>query len=142
MTSKSQTTEQFIPDASCLLAPEPPPACWRFFVFTFYTWLASAIFKLKMRQTNFLFLLAAGVASAALQRLQPGSGASPAGAAALLARQFNTCSSRDTCHDCYGEGYVVCDTIGCFNPEIHQQCCKDACECLLLIPYAKAQAGC
>lgn len=96
-----------------------------------------------MRQTNVLFLLAAGVATAALQKLQPGSGTSPAGAGALLARQFNSCSSRDTCHDCFGDGYVICDTIGCFNPEIHQQCCKDACKCLLPILYeaSKRQKG-
>ncbi len=31
-----------------------------------------------------------------------------------------------TCVECFGEGYIICDKIGCFNPDEHQQCCKDA----------------
>lgn len=82
-----------------------------------------------MHRPSLLYLLAAGGATAALQRLVPNAGAvSPA---ALFGRQADECTSHSTCAECYGEGYVVCDTIGCFNPDKYQQCCKDACESAL-----------
>lgn len=31
-----------------------------------------------------------------------------------------------TCEECFGEGWITCDRIGCFNPGKFQQCCKDA----------------
>jgi hypothetical protein len=82
-----------------------------------------------MHRPSLLYLLAAGGAAAALQRLVPNAGAvSPA---ALFGRQADECTSHSTCAECYGKGYVVCDTIGCFNPDKFQQCCKDACESVL-----------
>ena len=33
-----------------------------------------------------------------------------------------------TCSECYGQGYVLCSYVGCYNPDIHQQCCGDACK--------------
>jgi hypothetical protein len=79
----------------------------------------------KMRQPSVLSLLAFGVASAAWQQLVPGLGSTPA--RGLVARQDGSeCSILDTCSQCFGEGYIVCDGIGCFNPDIHQQCCAGA----------------
>ncbi|KAH6632557.1 hypothetical protein F5144DRAFT_255120 [Chaetomium tenue] len=83
-----------------------------------------------MRQSVVLSLVAAGTANAAGQQLVPGidSGVSPV--PGLLARQFDDCTIRSTCHGCFGDGYVVCDKIGCFNPEIYQQCCHNARLCV------------
>ena len=82
-----------------------------------------------MHRPSLLYLLAAGGATAALQRLVPNAGA--VSHAALFGRQADECTSHSTCAECYGEGYVVCDTIGCFNPDKFQQCCKNACESAL-----------
>lgn len=35
------------------------------------------------------------------------------------------CSVTDTCDKCFGDGYVVCSYIACYNPSKHQQCCGD-----------------
>ncbi|EGC47965.1 conserved hypothetical protein [Histoplasma capsulatum var. duboisii H88] len=50
----------------------------------------------------------------------------------LLPRQIDvdprlTCK---TCTECFGSGYVICSSIGCFNPERGQQCCADAVICV------------
>lgn len=37
------------------------------------------------------------------------------------------CTRNTPCHECYGDGYVVCDNAGCFNPDEGQQCCKNGC---------------
>jgi hypothetical protein len=82
-----------------------------------------------MRQSSVLYLVAPSLARAAWQKLQPGSGSMPlAGAAGLLARQNGECTIHSSCSGCFGEGYVICDTIGCFNPDIYQQCCAGACK--------------
>ncbi|KAK3898379.1 hypothetical protein C8A05DRAFT_19026 [Staphylotrichum tortipilum] len=81
-----------------------------------------------MHHPSLLYLLAAGSATAALQRLVPNAGA--VSHAALFGRQADECTSHSTCAECYGKGYVVCDTIGCFNPDKFQQCCKDASLCV------------
>jgi hypothetical protein len=88
-------------------------------------------FKAKMHQSVVISLFAAGVANAAGQQLVPDSNSGVSPAAGLFGRQFiNDCSIRSTCSDCFGDGYVVCDKIGCFNPEIHQQCCSIARICV------------
>ncbi len=79
-----------------------------------------------MHRPSLLYLLATAGATAALQRLVPNAGAvSPA---ALFGRQAGECTIHSTCAECFGDGYVICDTIGCFNPSKFQQCCKDACK--------------
>ncbi|KAK3294113.1 uncharacterized protein B0H64DRAFT_443202 [Chaetomium fimeti] len=84
-----------------------------------------------MHQSVVISLFAAGVANAAGQQLVPDSNSGVSPAAGLFGRQFiNDCSIRSTCSDCFGDGYVVCDKIGCFNPEIHQQCCSIARICV------------
>ncbi|PGH06743.1 hypothetical protein GX51_02184 [Blastomyces parvus] len=50
----------------------------------------------------------------------------------LLPRQIDvdprlTCK---TCTECFGQGYVICSSIGCFNPDKGQQCCADALLCV------------
>ncbi|OAX82650.1 hypothetical protein ACJ72_02996 [Emergomyces africanus] len=50
----------------------------------------------------------------------------------LLPRQLDvdprlTCK---TCTECFGPGYVICSKIGCFNPDMGQQCCADAAICV------------
>jgi hypothetical protein len=76
-----------------------------------------------MHQSNLVYVLAAGVANAALQ-LVPHAGSVAMGG--LFARQLGECTIRSTCAQCFGDGYVVCDTIGCFNPDKFQQCCSGA----------------
>ncbi|AEO60729.1 hypothetical protein MYCTH_2310262, partial [Thermothelomyces thermophilus ATCC 42464] len=73
--------------------------------------------------------LAAGVASASRQgmALIPGSSSRGFG---LLARQNPFCTTESTCAECFGEGYVVCDDIGCFNPDEYDQCCAGAVICV------------
>ncbi|KAL2177811.1 uncharacterized protein P884DRAFT_243152 [Thermothelomyces heterothallicus CBS 202.75] len=73
--------------------------------------------------------LAAGVASASRQgtALIPGSSSPGFG---LLARQNPFCTTESTCAECFGEGYVVCDDIGCFNPDEDDQCCAGAVICV------------
>lgn len=55
-------------------------------------------------------------------KLMPGQGEM------LQPRDFGDgiCVIGSTCDECFGEGFRVCDRIGCFNPDKHQQCCKDA----------------
>ncbi|KXX74225.1 hypothetical protein MMYC01_208840 [Madurella mycetomatis] len=85
-----------------------------------------------MHQSNLVYLLAAGAASAAWQpqQLLPGSGSMPLGG--LLARQEQNpfCTIHTSCSDCFGEGYKICDIRGCFNPDIHQQCCVNSLLCV------------
>jgi hypothetical protein len=76
-----------------------------------------------MRPSNAVYFLAAGMANAALQ-LVPNAGSMAMGG--LFARQLGECTIRSTCAQCFGDGYVVCDTIGCFNPDKFQQCCSGA----------------
>ncbi|KAH6855873.1 hypothetical protein B0I37DRAFT_442642 [Chaetomium sp. MPI-CAGE-AT-0009] len=83
-----------------------------------------------MHQSVVLSLFAASVANAAGQQLVPGSNSGFSPVAGLHARQFDFCTIHSTCHGCFGEGYVICDKIGCFNPDIHQQCCSNARLCV------------
>lgn len=76
-----------------------------------------------MHRSNAVFFLTAGAANAALQLIP--NAVSPA-MGGLFARQLGDCTTRSTCAQCFGEGYVVCDTIGCFNPDKFQQCCSGA----------------
>ncbi|AEO70733.1 uncharacterized protein THITE_2057735 [Thermothielavioides terrestris NRRL 8126] len=42
----------------------------------------------------------------------------------------NDCTIHSTCDQCFGEGYIICDTMGCFNPDKHEQCCSEAYVCI------------
>lgn len=80
--------------------------------------------KPKMKSSHLLtFLTASSVATAAWQKLMPGLAGEE-----LLARQWDDagCSSSSTCAQCFGEGNIICDKIGCFNPDEHEQCCDGA----------------
>lgn len=91
---------------------------------------APRIFQTKDAMAKFLFWIAvATVASATTMgqnlKLIPGQ------SEMLLPRDFGAgiCVIGSTCDECFGEGYRICDKIGCFNPDKHQQCCKDAGSC-------------
>ncbi len=88
-----------------------------------------------MHQSNVLYLIAAGVASAAGQSLVPNLNSGSMALGGLLARQNDDCTIHSTCAQCFGEGYVICDKIGCFNPDKDhwQQCCSGASEYYLLV---------
>ncbi|KAL5343979.1 hypothetical protein BJX70DRAFT_5613 [Aspergillus crustosus] len=70
--------------------------------------------------------------SAQSYKLYPGI---PAGYLGELApRQlfdnFSECTTSDTCGECFGWGYVLCDDGGCFNPDDGEQCCKGGSMCV------------
>jgi hypothetical protein len=46
----------------------------------------------------------------------------------LSRRQIDQCSASNICHECFGDGYLVCDNVGCFNPDEHHQCCNNGSE--------------
>lgn len=69
--------------------------------------------------------LAISVASASRPGMALIPGPSSSGFS-LLARQNPFCTSESTCAECFGDGYIICDDIGCFNPEEHDQCCAGA----------------
>ncbi|KAL1845919.1 hypothetical protein VTK73DRAFT_415 [Phialemonium thermophilum] len=48
----------------------------------------------------------------------------------LLARQDGECTIHSTCSECFGAGNIVCDHVGCFNPDAHEQCCAGAAICV------------
>ncbi|KAK2772243.1 hypothetical protein FQN53_004679 [Emmonsiellopsis sp. PD_33] len=50
----------------------------------------------------------------------------------LLSRQLDVPNELicKTCSECYGEGYLICSYVGCYNPSEHQQCCADANLCV------------
>lgn len=43
---------------------------------------------------------------------------------------FSECTASDTCSECFGLGYVLCDDAGCFNPDDGEQCCKGGGMCV------------
>ncbi|OJJ58577.1 hypothetical protein ASPSYDRAFT_44950 [Aspergillus sydowii CBS 593.65] len=43
---------------------------------------------------------------------------------------FSACTASDTCGECFGLGYVLCDDAGCFNPDDGEQCCKGGAMCV------------
>lgn len=43
---------------------------------------------------------------------------------------FSACTASDTCGECFGLGYVLCDDGGCFNPDDGEQCCKGGAMCV------------
>ncbi|KAL2153770.1 hypothetical protein VTH82DRAFT_4925 [Thermothelomyces myriococcoides] len=73
--------------------------------------------------------LAISVASASRPGMALIPGPSSSGFS-LLARQNPFCTSESTCAECFGDGYIICDDIGCFNPEEHDQCCAGAAVCV------------
>ncbi|OJJ01181.1 hypothetical protein ASPVEDRAFT_52188 [Aspergillus versicolor CBS 583.65] len=42
----------------------------------------------------------------------------------------SACTASDTCGECFGLGYVLCDDAGCFNPDDGEQCCKGGGMCV------------
>lgn len=77
-----------------------------------------------MRCSIIAVLAAAGTAYAQHKLLLPGFG----GQADISPRDFGdgVCTLGSTCEECFGEGYIICARIGCFNPDKHQQCCNAA----------------
>lgn len=79
----------------------------------------------RMSPTISLLLALAGLSIANEFLLLPRAGD-------LSARQVPSgiCNYGDgqSCSQCFGEGYVLCSYIGCYNPTLHQQCCGDACK--------------
>ncbi|KAL2815321.1 hypothetical protein BJX63DRAFT_390102 [Aspergillus granulosus] len=74
-------------------------------------------------------LLSASLASGQALRLLPGPqtwGLVPR----QLAVDGSDCSIYDTCGECFGTGYVLCDNAGCFNPDDGEQCCKGGAMCV------------
>lgn len=85
-----------------------------------------------MRQTHTLCLLALIAGCTAWQNLLPHQPV-----AALLGRQDGECTIQSTCAQCFGEGSVICDNIGCYNPNKHEQCCSGACmPPSFILPYS------
>lgn len=85
-----------------------------------------------MSFANILLLAAlqvATIASAQTHRFFPGMHVESIGE--LIPRRLydnaSECTIRDTCGECFGFGYVLCDNSGCFNPDDGEQCCKDGC---------------
>lgn len=78
-----------------------------------------------MHPSLFVTLLAAQSVAATLQKLRPNPQLGVIGD--LLTRQnIGDCSVTDTCSKCFGEGNVLCDSVGCFNPADYEQCCSGA----------------
>lgn len=64
---------------------------------------------------------------------KPRPGTSVGGLSALAAREAgDSCSILQSCSECYGEGNVLCDDVGCFNPSEGEQCCKNGCTLFIL----------
>ncbi|KAL4818887.1 hypothetical protein BDW67DRAFT_145344 [Aspergillus spinulosporus] len=89
----------------------------------------------EMSFANILLLAAlpvATIASAQTHRLFPGMHVEAIGE--LVPRRLydnaSECTIRDTCGECFGFGYVLCDRSGCFNPDDGEQCCKDGYTCV------------
>ncbi|KAL4777793.1 hypothetical protein BDW60DRAFT_202672 [Aspergillus nidulans var. acristatus] len=88
-----------------------------------------------MSFANILLLAAlqvATIASAQTHRLFPGMHVESIGE--LIPRRLfdnaSECTIRDTCGECFGFGYVLCDKSGCFNPDDGEQCCKGGYMCV------------
>ncbi|KAL4895554.1 hypothetical protein BDV59DRAFT_200187 [Aspergillus ambiguus] len=79
-----------------------------------------------MRSTLALAIsLTAALASAHLDQRIPGY------ELALLGRDLGgNCTRSSTCDECFGDGNVVCDNAGCFNPHAAEQCCKNGNICV------------
>lgn len=64
------------------------------------------------------------MANAAWQQLLPNSDVA---VARLLGRQDGEqCATHSTCSQSFGEGNIICGTVGCFNPGQHEKCCAGA----------------
>ncbi|UNI23167.1 hypothetical protein JDV02_009002 [Purpureocillium takamizusanense] len=81
-----------------------------------------------MRRSILAVLAAASTACAQYKMLLPGFG----GQGDISPRAFGDgiCTLGSTCEQCFGEGYIICARIGCFNPDKGQQCCNAASLCV------------
>ncbi|KAL4998001.1 hypothetical protein BDV10DRAFT_77792 [Aspergillus recurvatus] len=79
-------------------------------------------------------LQVASIASAQSHRLLPGVHVEAITVGELAPRRLfdnaSECTIRDTCGECFGFGYVLCDNSGCFNPDDGEQCCKGGTMCV------------
>ncbi|KAL3474856.1 hypothetical protein BJX99DRAFT_171077 [Aspergillus californicus] len=77
-------------------------------------------------------LLSAVLAFAKSDILRPGIPVAYAGE--LVPRRLfdniSECTTLDTCAECFGWGYRLCDDAGCFNPDDGEQCCKGGDMCV------------
>jgi len=58
---------------------------------------------------------------------------SDVGHGGFVARQVeggSNCTEETSCSECFGQGYVLCNNAGCFDPSQGQQCCKDGSYCV------------
>ncbi|KAL5360298.1 hypothetical protein BJX96DRAFT_150063 [Aspergillus floccosus] len=81
-----------------------------------------------MRTTLQLAIFLSATLAWALERHIPGY--EPTLVARGLPTMSPNCTRRSTCDSCFGDGYVVCDNAGCFNPDAAQQCCKNGNLCV------------
>lgn len=85
-----------------------------------------------MPHTKLLLLLLSTLVSAQSHKLLPGypieytSELTPR----RLFDNSSACTASDTCAECFGLGYVLCDDAGCFNPDDGEQCCKGGGMCV------------
>lgn len=79
-------------------------------------------------------LLFSAFVSAQSHRLVPGFPTEAGYTGELVPRRlfdnFSECTASDTCSECFGLGYVLCDDAGCFNPDDGEQCCKGGGMCV------------
>lgn len=76
-----------------------------------------------MRTTLQLAIFLSATLAWALEQRIPGY--EPTLVARGLPTMSPNCTRHSTCDSCFGDGYVVCDNAGCFNPDAAQQCCKN-----------------
>ncbi|KAL3467051.1 hypothetical protein BJX64DRAFT_248763 [Aspergillus heterothallicus] len=81
-----------------------------------------------MRLAN--LLLSASLASGQALRLLPGFQTTGGLVPRQLVGDGSDCSIYDTCGECFGTGYVLCDNAGCFNPDDGEQCCEGGSMCV------------
>lgn len=78
-----------------------------------------------MHYSHFAILLAAQSVAATSYKLRPNPHLGVIGD--LIGRQdIGSCTTRSTCSECFGEGNIICDSVGCFNPADYEQCCAGA----------------
>ncbi|GES63393.1 hypothetical protein ATEIFO6365_0007008000 [Aspergillus terreus] len=81
-----------------------------------------------MRTTLQLAIFLSATLTWALEQRIPGY--EPTLVARGLPTMSPNCTRHSTCDSCFGDGYVVCDNAGCFNPDAAQQCCKNGNLCV------------
>lgn len=82
-----------------------------------------------MHYSHFVVLLAAQSVAATSHKLRPNPHLGVIGD--LIGRQdIGSCTTSSTCSECFGEGNIICDYIGCFNPADYEQCCAGAAICI------------